>query len=133
MLMLLGWGMLIPLGVVLAASLRWKDPLWFRLHSLINLSGLVMAVVGFVLAVVWFDVHGVDTALGVHRAIGFVVMGLGVAQASVALCRPHNPELGEPRSLARVVWETLHRGLGYIMLAAALVNVFIGILELRMI
>ena len=31
-LMLLGWGVLLPVGVLMARYLKWKGPLWLKLH-----------------------------------------------------------------------------------------------------
>lgn len=55
-LMTIGWGILIPLGIVLAASMRWRAPLWFQLHRAVQTTGLIFALAGFILALVEFDV-----------------------------------------------------------------------------
>ena len=37
--MLLGWGVLLPAGVLIARYLKWKGPLWLKLHIRLQESG----------------------------------------------------------------------------------------------
>ena len=37
-LMLLGWGVLLPFGILCARYLKHRDPLWFQLHRKVQLS-----------------------------------------------------------------------------------------------
>lgn len=77
-LMTLGWGVFIPLGIVMANSLRFKTPFWFHCHRVLQTLGLILALAGFILAIKEFDISGTDTLLGKHRIIGIVVMAAGL-------------------------------------------------------
>ena len=129
--MTLGWGIFIPLGIVLAASLRWKAPMWFQLHRAIQLIGLILALAGFILALVEFNVSGTDTPIGKHRVIGIIIMAVGLFQPVNAFLRPHAPEAGASKGTIRAGWEVLHKGAGYIITIMAICNVFLGMNENR--
>mmetsp|Transcript_37108 Transcript_37108/g.82554 ORF Transcript_37108/g.82554 Transcript_37108/m.82554 type:complete len:617 (+) Transcript_37108:171-2021(+) len=114
----LAWGVLLPAGALIARYLRHKDPLWFKLHRAIQASGVVCALVGFIL--IW--VGGARNPGFAHGIIGLLVMALGLQQPINAYFRPHK---GEPR---RDAWEWLHKGGGYSALLLGLINVSLGTL-----
>ena len=49
-LMWLAWGLLLPLGAITSRFFRQHNPLWFDLHRLFQITGLVGALVGFIIA-----------------------------------------------------------------------------------
>lgn len=55
LLMAVSWGMVIPFGIVIARTLRDLDPLWFNLHKLFQVVGLMGAIAGYVIALLKFD------------------------------------------------------------------------------
>ncbi|CAM9833882.1 unnamed protein product, partial [Choristocarpus tenellus] len=56
--MTLGWGVLMPLGVITARFARPKNAWWFKAHRAMMLMALVMALVGLALAVVFTEDKG---------------------------------------------------------------------------
>eukprot|EP00892_Ulva_mutabilis_P010891 jgi/Ulvmu1/8174/UM040_0071.1 len=123
-LMILGWGLLLPLGVMLANTLRTLGPIWFQLHRLIQVIGLAIATGGVILALVKFDSLEDDHK---HRRLGLTVMILGWLQPLNALIRPHPPKDDERKSALRWGWEILHKGVGYLTLILAIVTIFWGL------
>ena len=130
-LMVFGWGILIPIGIIVASGLKHLGPIWFQLHRAIQLVGLVFALASFILALMLFNVTGTDTPLGRHRVIGIAVMSVGLFQPLNAFIRPHAPDPSKPKSPIRSGWEVLHRGTGYVVVLAAIVNIYIGMSENR--
>uniref|UniRef100_A0A0G4I6R2 Cytochrome b561 domain-containing protein n=1 Tax=Chromera velia CCMP2878 TaxID=1169474 RepID=A0A0G4I6R2_9ALVE len=129
-LMLASWGFLLPLGIAMAISGRKRDPLWFKLHVGLQVTGLILAIAGWATALVQSQV--LDSGGGIlltHAAMGCVVMGLGILQPVNALFRPHKPQPGERKSLGRLVWELAHKILGNAALGLALATIVLGALQ----
>jgi hypothetical protein len=50
-LMGLAWGFFLPLGVVIARFMKGtRPPLWFHLHRICQITGIVLTIAGFGLA-----------------------------------------------------------------------------------
>lgn len=150
-LMGIGWGLLIPIGIVIMASGRNWVPIGrrafapsaggrrelessarerkyrFQGHRAINALGLIAATAGVIIAWTQFDSLEDDD---IHRQLAVPIMILGWLQPVNAVLRPHAPDAskGEERSWARFVWMLAHRGLGYLLLALAIYNVHKGAL-----
>jgi len=132
-LMLLSWGFLLPGGVVAARFLKHKpDSLWFKMHRVLQPTGLFLALAGWITAFVGpFDVLGsgiYDTSFA-HAVLGTVVMILGLLQPLNAWFRPHKPNDGDPAapvSPKRKRWECTHKTVGYFCVGVGIVNCFIG-------
>eukprot|EP00803_Ostreobium_quekettii_P001912 evm.model.scf_457.4 EVM.evm.TU.scf_457.4 scf_457:58791-66895(-) len=116
-LMVASWGLLIPIGAIIARTMKDKDPAWFYLHAFVQFSGLCVAIVGFVIAVLRFD----PVPDFRHQEVGWVVMIMGASQPLLALRRPRKG------GSLRMYWEWVHWtvGRGAILLAAW--NIFMGI------
>jgi O-antigen/teichoic acid export membrane protein len=124
--MLLSWGLLLPLGVLSARFLRHrKDALWFKLHRVLQVCGLVLALAGFAVALASFSVFSGGASAGslAHGCLGAFVMTLGLLQPVNAWFRPH---ADAEKTAARKRWEILHKGSGYTAVTLALLNVLIG-------
>merc|ERR1712087_103649 len=107
-LMIIGWGVLIPLGTLAAA---WGGPhftlggkLSFNVHRVLQSLGLCIAIAGFVYAL--WEVY--DGQIGVHGILGFIVTALGVSPPLNAFFRPGND------STKRSLWELAHKNIGRI-------------------
>lgn len=122
------------MGIVMAAALKFKAPLWFHLHRAIQTIGLILALSGFILAVVEFDIgsDNLDDPIQRHRLIGIIVMAFGLFQPLNAVLRPHAPEKGEKRSTLRLGWECLHKSTGYLTTIVAIYNVFLGMDQFKL-
>lgn len=121
-LMLLGWGVLLPAGVLVARYLQWSGPLWFRLHLALQMTGLALGVAGLVLALSEFAPFG--GSVGGHSTLGLVVSALGLLQPLNGILRPHK---GEPR---RRLWELVHKNTGRLALVLAAPTIVLGIVTL---
>lgn len=129
-LMLVSWGFLLPGGVVAAKFLRYReDSLWFKLHRVLQPAGLLIALAGWITALVSpFDVlaSGVYDVSFAHALMGTIVMALGIFQPINACLRPHKPANGEAVSSKRKTWEWTHKITGYLAGSIGIVNCFIG-------
>mmetsp|Transcript_36208 Transcript_36208/g.71192 ORF Transcript_36208/g.71192 Transcript_36208/m.71192 type:complete len:344 (-) Transcript_36208:228-1259(-) len=122
-LMLIGWGFLLPSGVITAKCLRHRPgALWFKIHRTVQITGLLFVVVAMIIALVQFDVFTSASIASVHGGLGLTVMALGILQPINAALRPHP----EPRTTKRKAWEVIHKGSGYVAITLAVVTIFIG-------
>ena len=126
MCMLLSWGLLLPGGVLTARFLRHRpNGAWFKAHRAVQLSGLLLALLGWSIALANFDVFTGPTSVStIHGSIGMVVMTLGLLQPINAFFRPKPPE---DKTDARVAWERLHKGSGRTAVVLGLLNALIGV------
>eukprot|EP00122_Pirum_gemmata_P014207 Pgem_evm1s13244 len=126
-IMLIAWGFLLPTGVIIAIFFKHRpNGLWFHIHRICNIVGLILAIAGWIIALINFDVFNSGlTKSSFHGGLGMVVMVLGILQPLNGLIRPHK-ENGEKRSVRRIVWEIVHRGSGYVCLIAAVITIAIG-------
>ena len=127
-LMIIGWGFLLPTGVASARLLKHRpNALWFKIHRIMQIFGLVVAICGWAVALAEFDVFvGPGTGSYNHGVLGMTVMILGLLQPLNALIRPHPPEAGEKRPLKRLIWEIVHKSSGYIAVILAAVTICYG-------
>jgi len=125
--MLLSWGFLLPVGVLSARCLKHRpDGFWFKIHRPMQMTGIVIATIGMIVALVSFDVFIAPSKSRDHGIIGLTVMSMGIFQPINAYFRPHVPPKGEEKPLKRFIWEILHKSNGYIAVLLGLVNVYIG-------
>ena len=119
-LMLLGWGVLLPWGAATAHTLKRFDPTWFRVHVGLQITGLAVAIVGVVIALDQLRPFGITDHSQAHGSFGLTVMALGMLQPLNGLLRPHK---GTAR---RHAWEWLHKGTGYAALLLAIPTIVMG-------
>ena len=124
-LMLLGWGVLLPAGVLIARYLKWKGPLWLKLHIGLQISGLALGLAGLILALLQFGPLG--GSLGGHSLMGLLVSALGLLQPINGVLRPKKGAISTPR---RRAWEVVHKGVGWFALALAVPTLVTGMLTL---
>ena len=132
--MLLGWGFLLPLGVVFARYFKDSDrkiagkPFWFRAHQACQYTGWLSQLVGFAMIAAWKEDHFQGVGISeVHQILGMIVVVLGTLQPLNALVRPHPNEAGAAKSCdKRTVWEWLHKGTGRFCILAGLVNIVLA-------
>ena len=81
-LMMLSWGILLPLGACIAYLGRYRDPMWFIVHRAVQGMGLSLALSGFLIAVTQFNVfsHDYSPMAKAHGSMGIGVMSLGLFQ-----------------------------------------------------
>lgn len=127
-LMIIGWGFLLPTGVASARLLKHRpNALWFKIHRIVQVLGLVVAICGWGIALAEFSVFGSPgTDPYNHGVLGMTVMVLGLLQPLNAFFRPHPADEGERKPVKRLLWEILHKASGYVAIVLAAVTIFYG-------
>lgn len=149
--MVLSWGVLLPIGVVLARFFKvwpgqdWPRKLdnlrWWHSHLVLQWSGAILAAVGLGL-VVW----AVDETTGsanLHRWFGWTTMGLLALQVLGGLMRGSKGGPTQPApdgswrgdhydmSRRRIIFEYVHKFSGYAALFFAAVAILLGLWEVN--
>lgn len=139
--MILSWGCLLPLGVLWARNLRQSSrkfggsPIWFAGHRILQSVGWLFQLIGF--ACIIAHKHNGGGKLAVHfsaphEVVGLIVVILGSVQPINAQlrrlpCVGHFKDDGHSRTTARIAWEWLHKGQGYVAVILGAINVVVGV------
>ena len=141
--MVLAWGVLLPVGALVARYYKvlpgqgWPQVLdhkaWWHSHRLLQWAGVLLATAGVGLA--WNQGAGASAAARGHAAAGWALMALGWLQVLAGLLRgskggPTDTQLrGDHYDMTarRKRFERLHKGLGWLSVAAALGLVLWGL------
>ncbi|CAM0957310.1 unnamed protein product [Alopecurus aequalis] len=118
-LAMFGWGILLPLGAIVARYLRHKDPLWYYLHVLLQLLGYIIGLAGAVAGIALYN--RLHSNFIIHRGLGISVLVLGSLQVIAFFLHPSLD------SKLRKYWNRYHHWLGRLSLFLAAVNVLLGI------
>lgn len=77
-LAIIGWGVLLPIGAVIARYCRQWEPLWFHLHLFFQLMGYTIGVFTVLAGLsLYYQIHSNVTA---HRDLGIFLLVLGTLQ-----------------------------------------------------
>ena len=133
----LSWGVMLPIGVLVARYTKHTLPggqpaVWFRVHRGTQTAGLVISIAGLAIALARPEFGPIDTP---HGYIGLVVMALALLQPLNAMVRPKaidktvdkSAAPGRKKTCRRSVWEVLHKSTGYLAVVLALANMFLGV------
>ncbi|XP_028791073.1 cytochrome b561 and DOMON domain-containing protein At3g61750 isoform X2 [Neltuma alba] len=115
---IIGWGLILPVGAIVARYFRHKDPLWFYLHSVIQFVGF-----GFGLATVLLGLQlysKMQVHIPAHRGIGIFVLVLSILQVLAFFLRPNKD------SKIRKYWNWYHSWFGRLALFFAALNILLG-------
>ncbi|KAI9073214.1 hypothetical protein K1719_044823 [Acacia pycnantha] len=115
---IIGWGLILPVGAIIARYFRHKDPLWFYLHSVIQFVGF-----GFGLATVLLGLQlysKMQVHIPAHRGIGIFVLVLSILQILAFFLRP------DKDSKIRMYWNWYHGWFGRLALFFAALNIVLG-------
>jgi hypothetical protein len=113
------WGVLLPIGAIIARYCRQWDPAWFYLHVGFQVSGFIFGVAGIVLGVTLYN--KLAAAVHAHRGIGIFILVLGIFQVLALLFRP------EKDAKMRKYWNWGHQWIGRLLIFLAAVNIVYGI------
>ncbi|KAK4795233.1 hypothetical protein SAY86_013227 [Trapa natans] len=123
----ISWGIMFPVGVIIARYLRAfpsADPAWFYLHVLCQVSAYIIGVSGW----------GTGLKLGsessgivysTHRNLGITLFCIATVQIFALLVRPKKDHK------YRFYWNIYHHGIGYAIVILGILNVFKGYNILR--
>ncbi|ERN14123.1 hypothetical protein AMTRI_Chr01g134060 [Amborella trichopoda] len=114
-----GWGMILPIGAIIARYCKQWDPLWFYLHSILQLVGFVLALAGLVAGVALYNQLNANVV--VHRGLGIFVFVLGILQVMAFFIRP------QKEAKVRKYWNWYHHWSGRFALFFGAVNILLGI------
>ncbi|OVA08760.1 Cytochrome b561 [Macleaya cordata] len=116
---MIGWGILLMIGTMVARYLRHMDPLWFYLHACIQVVAFILGVSGVIAGLVLEDL--LSAQVDRHKTIGILVLILGCLQVMAFLARPNK------ESKVRKYWNWYHYTVGRLLIVLAIANVFYGI------
>lgn len=143
-LMVLSWGVLLPLGVLVARFFKvmpgqhWPrvldNKLWWKTHLHGQSWALAVALLG--VGLVWGHAGGANALARCHGMLGWAVMGLGALQALAGFARgskggPTDAVLrGDHYDMTawRKGFERIHKSLGYLALALACTALGLGLM-----
>ncbi|KAI3801176.1 hypothetical protein L1987_29280 [Smallanthus sonchifolius] len=117
------WGVLFPVGIIIARYLRAfpsADPAWFYLHAFCQVSAYAIGVAGWGTGLkLGSDSKGVTYTT--HRSIGIALFSLATVQVFALFLRPNKEHK------FRIYWNIYHHGIGYAILVLGVINVFKGL------
>ncbi|XP_010667098.2 cytochrome b561 and DOMON domain-containing protein At3g61750 isoform X2 [Beta vulgaris subsp. vulgaris] len=116
---MLGWGLFLPCGAIVARFLKHKEPLWYYLHTVIQFIGFLIIVAGVMVGQTLYDRIHPDIAA--HRGIGYFALTLSIMQVLAFFIRPGK------ESKMRRLWAAYHRWFGVITLFFGALNIVLGI------
>eukprot|EP01018_Ginkgo_biloba_P010963 Gb_30568 [translate_table: standard] len=122
-----GWGILMPIGAMIARYLRQfesADPAWFYLHAFCQTSGYILGVAGWATCIK-LGSYSKGIVFHKHRAIGIVLFAFGTLQVLALLARP------KKEHKFRKYWNVYHHTIGYTIIVLSVVNIFKGFDMLR--
>ncbi len=144
--MVLAWGFVLPFGVLAARFFKimpgqnWPAEVdnlaWWHAHQIFQYTGL--AIVAAALALI-LNAEGDTPSAGLHRSVGWTVCLFALVQFLSGIFRGSK---GGPTDLSgdgspfgdhynmtpkRLVFEWLHKFLGYLLLVLALINIVSGL------
>jgi len=120
-LMSIGWGILIPLGILGARAKKELPRYWFNMHRIIQSLGFAMGLGGIGAG---FAVQGQwETAYSTHRDLGITITVLGAVQVLSLVARP-----GLDHKY-RWHWEHWHRWIGRCTAILAIANIYYGMIH----
>lgn len=83
---MLGWGIIIPMGAMVARYLKAWDPIWFYSHTMLQSLGLIFGVAGIICGFV-LD-NRLSSNVHRHKGLGIFILSLGCLQVIAILGRP---------------------------------------------
>lgn len=75
---MIGWGILMIIGTIVARYFKHRDPIWFYIHISFQSLGFILGVVGVIFGFV-LNNH-LNTDVSTHKGIGLFILALGCLQ-----------------------------------------------------
>ncbi|XP_045805499.1 cytochrome b561 and DOMON domain-containing protein At5g47530-like [Trifolium pratense] len=116
------WGVLMPLGAVIARYLKVfksADPAWFYLHVTCQTAAYIVGVAGWGTGLK-LGSDSVGVTYSTHRALGITLFCLGTLQVFALLLRPNKDHK------IRIYWNFYHWAIGYATIIISIINIFKG-------
>lgn len=77
---IIGWGVLLPIGAIVARYFKRSGPLWFYIHAMVQFTGFIIGLAGVVAGVALYD--KLHANVSAHRGLGIFILVLGILQVS---------------------------------------------------
>ena len=143
---MVGWGILMIIGAIVARHFRQWDPVWFYVHICIQSLGFLLGIAGVICGIILENRLGADVST--HKGLGVFLLVLGCLQVSLSLspspslspypslsdyglyfCTQVMAFLARPEKSSKVrkYWNWYHYSVGRILIIFAVANVFYGI------
>eukprot|EP00262_Sarcandra_glabra_P006701 TRINITY_DN19193_c0_g1_i1.p1 TRINITY_DN19193_c0_g1~~TRINITY_DN19193_c0_g1_i1.p1 ORF type:complete len:398 (+),score=43.14 TRINITY_DN19193_c0_g1_i1:322-1515(+) len=117
------WGILFPVGVIIARYVRTfpsADPAWFYLHVSCQFSAYVIGVAGWATGLkLGSESKGIQYST--HRYLGIALFTLATIQMFAMFLRPKKDHK------YRTYWNIYHYSVGYSVIIMGIINVFKGL------
>ncbi|KAM0901143.1 hypothetical protein ACQ4PT_020155 [Festuca glaucescens] len=120
LLSMMGWGVLLPIGIMVARYFRRQDPYWFYGHMAVQGVGFLVGIAAVIIGFRLEDDDGLKN-IDVHKAIGIAILAMSSLQVTAVLARPNK------MSKVRRFWNWYHHNIGRIAILLAIANVFLGL------
>uniref|UniRef100_A0A803QMQ9 Cytochrome b561 and DOMON domain-containing protein n=1 Tax=Cannabis sativa TaxID=3483 RepID=A0A803QMQ9_CANSA len=117
-LAILGWGLILPFGAIIPRYFKHKDPVWYYLHSVIQLVGFVFGLAAVVLGQQLYNKIGAH--FPTHRGIGIFILVLSILQILAFFLRPNK------EAKIRRYWNWYHHSMGRLALLFGALNIVLG-------
>ncbi|XP_078175852.1 cytochrome b561 and DOMON domain-containing protein At4g12980-like [Carex rostrata] len=121
------WGILIPLGAIIARYVRVfevADPAWFYMHVSCQLAGYAIGVAGWATGLnLGKESKGITYTT--HRTIGIAIFALATLQLFALFLRPNKDHK------FRFYWNIYHHMVGYSVIILGAINIFRGLTILQ--
>ncbi|XP_071707814.1 cytochrome b561 and DOMON domain-containing protein At5g47530-like [Rutidosis leptorrhynchoides] len=118
----ISWGIMMPLGAIIARYLRVfqsADPAWFYLHVTCQTSAYIIGVAGWATGIrLGSQSPGIQFTS--HRVVGIILFCVATLQVIALLVRP------KKEHKYRIFWNIYHHSLGYIIIILGIINIFKG-------
>ncbi|GBG83640.1 hypothetical protein CBR_g37443 [Chara braunii] len=116
---ILSYGIIIPLGVIVARHLRpgWED--WFDTHRGMQVVGFILGVIGFSLGLM-LGHRSKGEEHKRHRSVGITIIVFTALQVMALIFRP-----GKEHEW-RNCWSLYHHGIGYLVVLLGVIQIFNG-------
>ncbi|KAI9071259.1 hypothetical protein K1719_009044 [Acacia pycnantha] len=121
------WGILFPLGVIIARYLRTfpsADPAWFYLHAFCQVSAYAIGVAGWATGLK-LGSESKAVQYSSHRNLGIAAFCLATLQIFALFIRPKKDHK------YRYYWNIYHHSIGYTVIILGIINIFQGFDILR--
>jgi len=125
-LMLIAWSIVLPFGIFFARFAKGlPNELWIKVHLINQIVGYLVAFSGFAVALAM--VTGGHFKTRWHAQLGVSLIAFTLLQIFMGIFRPPPPTADNPsRSTERLGFEIIHAWFGRLLIFAAIINTFGG-------
>ncbi|KAK2639790.1 hypothetical protein Ddye_027585 [Dipteronia dyeriana] len=120
---IVGWGIFLPVGVMAVRYLRVhpkETRWWFKLHVSCQIVGYILGTFGWIIGL-WLGHASKHYVFPKHRTLSIFIFTFSTLQMLALRLKPKR------RDEYRKFWNLYHHFLGYALLAAISVDIFLGI------